>query len=247
MANHAANDLTYFLVMERRHEDDLAAIRHWENLRVAFDEDRIWVRDFDFAQIHSVEVKSIPYKELFYGKQEKLFPLNSQLPRGKVPSSLLWTGILRALPVKIPALNHNYFGTEEQLTARLVPAAAEQEPIAMVLPLHELAAYIETAPAIRLRPLGWTVVNRSFALLIGTPFLPLNGPVFWRRGNHLLPAGYDLELFSAEAVIAGLIDPDGDSWIFWNHDDTCIVIPKAALTQLSVSSFRSAIVQTGSL
>jgi hypothetical protein len=247
MANHAADDITYYLVMERRHENDLAAIRHWENLKVAFDEDRIWIRDFDFAQIHSVEVKSIPYKELFYGKQEKLFPLNSQLPCGKISSSLLWTPILRALPVRIPTLNHNYFGTEERLSVQLVPSAIEREPVAMVLSLRELASYVETAPAIRLQPLSWTVVNRSSALIAGTPFLPVNGPVFWRRGVHLLPAGYDLELFHAEEVIARLADPDGDSWIFWNPDNTCIVIPKDAFTPLSVSSFRSTIILNGSV
>ena len=124
MATHAANDLSYYLLIADQFKSDLAGIRKWNNLRVGFDTGSVWIRDLDYVQVNSVEVKSIPYKTLFYEKDGKLYLQNSLLPDRNIPS-LLWTPIERALPVKLPPFNHNYFGISEQVAVRIVPSAAE--------------------------------------------------------------------------------------------------------------------------
>jgi hypothetical protein len=68
MANNAADNLNYFLLLEEDHQLFLGGIRHWNNLKVGFDEQGIWIKDFDYAQIQSTEVKIIPYKKVFYEK-----------------------------------------------------------------------------------------------------------------------------------------------------------------------------------
>lgn len=73
MAQNASNDIRYFLVLEKSRKDDLAAIRQWNNLKVAFEGDYLWIKDFNFAQIHSSEVKSMPFKTIYDCKQGKLY------------------------------------------------------------------------------------------------------------------------------------------------------------------------------
>jgi len=237
MAIHTSGSITYFLSLPVQHKDYLGAIRHWENLKVAIDEDVIWVKDLTGTQTDSVEVKSMPYKELYYADGPKLFPKGSLLPRRNVPS-LLWTPIERGLPVSLPAFNHNYFGITEKASIRLVATDQEAPALALMVTIDALHDYILTAPAIRLQGLQWTLVNSSHALLIGTPLLPLQGEVYWKRGNFLLPAGYDLELYAVSDSVNLLLNPGLDAWILWDKAAHYCTVSKDAFTPLSISSFR---------
>ena len=107
MAQNAADDIDFFLLLNDAYKSDLGTIRIWNNLKVAFDEKHIWVKDFTHNQINSIEVKSIPYKTIFYSKGAKLYLQNSLLPDRNIPASLLWTSIDRALPIRLPSFNHN--------------------------------------------------------------------------------------------------------------------------------------------
>ena len=238
MAKDAANDLGYFLLIDAQYQSDLGNISPWKNLKVAFDGNDIWVRDFDYAQIHSVEVKTMPYKTIFYSRGGKLFPLNRLLPDRNVPG-LLWTPIERVLPVRLPAMNHNYFGLAEQIDIHLVAADAEREAVAMIIPLTTLKAYIETAPAVRLQGLQWTVLNAADALLVGQPLLPIAGTVYWARQNLLLPAGYDLELYALAGTLQQVLDPSGNHWTVWLTDHTYFQVSRLDLQALSLGSFRA--------
>lgn len=238
MAKDAANDLSYFLLIDAQYQSDLGNISPWKNLKVAFDGSDIWVRDFDYAQIHSVEVKTIPYKTLFYSRDGKLFPLNSLLPDRNVPG-LLWTPIERALPVRLPAMNHNFFGITQQVEIKLVPSDREMEAVAMIIPLETLIAYIETAPAIRLQSLQWTVLNGTDAFLLGQPLLPIAGTVYWAREHILLPAGYDFDLYALAATLQQALDPSGNHWTIWLPDNSHFQVSRLDLQSLSLASFRA--------
>ena len=86
---------------------------------VGFDDDNVWISNFEQVQIESVLVKAIPNVTLYYSKNSKLFLLNSLLPSCKEPM-LLWTPIERALPLKIHSFNHNYFGLDDKLSISIV-------------------------------------------------------------------------------------------------------------------------------
>lgn len=237
MAENASNDISYYLLLNDTHKSDLAEIRQWNNLKAAFDGGWIWIKDLDYAQVNSVEVKSIPYKTVFYEKQGKLFPQNSLLPDRTVPA-LLWTPIDRALPVKLPSFNHNYFGVREKIEMCLVPSRTEEEAEAMIIGIDILEHYMTTAPAVRLQNLKWVLLNNDTILLLGKPLLPLTAAVYWKRDNFILPAGYDFELYLLSDALNALLNPDHDQLIIWDINNTYSLIDKKDFQPLSLSSFR---------
>jgi len=237
MEKDAADGLSYFMVVPEVHKEHLGAIRHWTNLKVAFDVDNIWVKDIDYAQLNSAEIKSIPYKTTYYSREGKLYLVNSRLPERTVPS-LLWTPIERALPIQMPSFNHNYFGISEYLSLNLVPAEKEETAAAMITSISTLKNYVETAPAIRLQKISWVLLNNDKVFLLGVPVLPVTGDVFWTRDDMIIPAGYDFDLYALCAHVNELLNPDKDSWVVWNKDNTYFLIEKDDMQPLSVSSFR---------
>ncbi len=237
MAQNAPGPLNYYLVVGKEHLNDLATIRQWDNLSVAFDDQSIWIKDFNRKQIEAVEVKSIPYKTAFYYSQGKLFLHNSLLPDRNLPA-LLWTPIARALPVVLPSFNHNYFGVRERISLRLRASNAEEEATAMIAGIAALRQYIETAPAVRLNALTWAILNSEKVLLLGKPLLPIKGDVFWNRHDFIIPAGLDFDLFLLGDSLNNGINSRRDFWVIWNADNTCFFVKKTDLSPLSLSSFR---------
>lgn len=237
MANNVANDIVYYLAVDNKNKTDLANIRRWDNLKVAFDETVIWVKHFSYVQIHSLEVKSIPYKTVYYAKEGKLYLLNSLLPNKNIPS-LLWTSIDRALPVQLPSFNHNYFGIDEQIEINIIPSEIEKDTVAVIATLADLKDYIYTAPDIRLQKIKWCILNNDKVLLIGTPLLPIKGIAFWQRNNFLLQSGYDFDLFALTDLVNNVLNPDNENWIILDTDASYFPVEKIALQQLSISSFK---------
>ncbi len=243
MANHASDDLTYFLVIGEAHREYLGAIRHWHNLKVGVHAAEIWMKGFDYAQLNSSQVKTIPHKKLFYEKGGKLFPLNSLLPVSTIPS-LLWTPADRAFSVKLPTLNHNYFGIQELLDCQLVNTAEEREAVAMIVDPDLLGDYLRQAPAVRLRAHTWCILDNYTALILGRPLLPLTGQVFWPRDAFLLPAGQDFELHSLTTVYRkklGISEPDR---IVFMKNGHYFRLAHSDLQPLSLASYRTTFPKT---
>lgn len=243
MAKDASNDIVYYIQLEASRKDDLASIRSWSNLKVAFDSDFIWIKDFDFTQINSLEVKSISFKTCYYSKQGKLFFIDSLLPERNVPA-LLWTQIDRAISVKLPSYNHNYFGLNENIETKLVLSNDEHDSEAMITDITALKQYIISAPEIRLKNLKWTILNNTRALIVGLPMLPIKGEVYWKNKNMLLPAGYDFEFSILIDLINKKVNPENDNLVIWNTDSTYALIDKTDILPLSLSSFKRSIKTT---
>lgn len=239
MAQNASNDISYFLLLDALHKADLGTIRVWSNLKVAFDENRIWVNGFTPDQIHSIEVKSIPYKTIFYSKEAKLYLQNSLLPDRNIPASLLWTPIDRALPVSLPDFNHNYFGVHEKIKIAISASEKEEDACAMITTLDVLKYYIETAPTVRLQHIQWTILNKKYALLMGKPLIPVTGDTYWNLHNMLMPVGFNFELPVLAKKIADRINSGNESIVLWGSDGEYQLIDAKALQSLSLSSFRS--------
>lgn len=242
MALDPSNGLNYFLCIAAEHAHYLAAIRHWNNLKIAFDEKVVWIKELSAVQADTVEVKSIPYKELYYASGHKLFLKGSLLPERNIPS-LLWTPIERGLPVKLPAFNHNFFGIHSKAIVGLIPSDEEKEAHGLIVDLSTLQTYIETAPAIRLKGLHWAIIDNKQAIILGNPLLPLQGQVFWQMDDFLLPAGYRLELPVLAGTLNDILNANNDHWIVWNTDSSYWKIHKQALRPLSISSARASIQQ----
>ncbi len=240
MAKDPASDLTYVLEIEAQHVDMLGQIRHWPQLMIAGEAGIYWVKELTQRQIDTVEIKTIPFKKIFYLRDNRLFPYGSQLPVKKLPSALLWTPLVRALSVSLPGFNHNYFGIGSTLEIGLIPSEKEQEVLGLRTPLDILAAYIESVPAIRLKNLQW-VIREESAIILGTPLLPLPGETYWRKGCFLLPAGYDFEFPALADTLEKQINPEKMDWLVWQKDARYFSISKYLFQPLSISSVRRSI------
>lgn len=227
----------YFLEINKEHRDFLGAIRHWDNLKLAFETETIWIKDFSSDQINASEIQQIPYKKVYELKENLLFEKDKLLPSKKLPSGLLWSPILRGLPVSLPKFNHNYFGIDQKLKMVLKPSEDTKEAFAMMVSFNELKWYIESAPKYRLEPLNWVVIGKKI-LITGTPLLPIKGSTFWFDHHFLIPTGYDFDYFALTEKLKEQVNPSKENIILWNEDNSYTVIPIENIKPLSVSSFR---------
>lgn len=227
----------YFLEINKKHIDFLGAVRDWENLKVAFESEAVWVKDFHPEQLNTTEIQQIPFHIIYELKENLLFKKGSLLPVKKLPSGLLWSPILRAIPVTLPKFNHNYFGINQKIELHLKPSEIENEAYALLADYNELKAYIEKAPDFRLKPLHWVVVEKK-VLILGKPMLPIKGKTFWLKNDFLLPSGYDFEHSILAKTMQENLNPSGEDLIVWNTDNSCFKITKESLKPLSISSFR---------
>ncbi len=242
MATDPANGLNYYLCLPAEYKSALAQIRSWSALGLGYDADQIWIKGLDYVQINSVEIKRIPGKSIFYEQEGRLFLLHSQLPNRRVPS-LLWTPITRALPIKLPAFNHNYFGIHSKINIRLVASEMETEACAMITTTTALKSYLITAPALRLQQLKWVILDKGEVMITGKPLLPLSGEVYWQRGDFFIPAGYDLELYSLLALLNEQINPEKNNWVIWNKDGSYLLLEKNEMRDLTLGSFNLSVQQ----
>lgn len=237
MENHATNYLTYFLLLDPASEFQLGSMRTWDNLKLGHDERGLWVKGFDYAQLESLEVKRIPDKKLFYENEGRLFPVGKYLPEGIVPA-LNWTPIDRAIPLKKPALNYNYFGLSDQVSIHLKQTDEEMEATAILIDIDDLVYYLETAPAIRSAHLEWVTLTSYQAFIIGTPLLPLNGPTFWKRGRMYYPVGRVLEFLSMEEEILEKLEVDQGSFLVWFEHGEFMQVQRKDFQPVSLASAR---------
>lgn len=242
MASHSANGLTFYLAVPLADKEYLGALRHWENVKIGFEEETVWLNGLTPVQTDSPEVKSLPHKSIFYPQGGQLFLKESLLPHQNIPS-LLWTPIERGLPVGLPSFNHNYFGLKDKAAIKLCRSDEEKEPFALLASLNDLQRYAEAAPAVRLQELHWAVVEDNRAMIFGTPLLPIQGDTFWRSDDFLFPAGYDLQFPALRPTLQRLLNPQSDSWISWNREGTYWKINKEVLSPLSIASVRKTTAQ----
>lgn len=240
MANHPADGLIYLSIPLRQDwEQLLAPIRHWSNLTVTLEKDGIFIHGFSPEQAGSLEVRTMPYHTLYRAKEDKLFPEGSLLPVRDIPAKEGWP-MANALPLGLPWFNRNFFGLHDspRIEIKLVPAKEERPAAALIVGLQALSSWIETAPAVRLQPLQWAVIDEEKAFIFGQPLLPLPGEAFWQKSDHLLPLGLDFELPVLEGALSRLLNPGSGHWLVWQRDGSYCRVGRLALKGLSIGSFR---------
>lgn len=241
MEKDAANDIGYkVLVIDSEHRHYLAEIRHWMNLRVANEGNRIWIRDFNEEQWLSATLKSIPFARLYTIKNNQAFPEGRLLPELQMPA-LLWAPVEKGLPLGLPPLNHNFFGIQETVAITLLPSGTEEDACALLVDMPVLDTYIRKAPAVRLERLRWCLLSGAAgqkALIYGKPLLPLDGQAFWQSADFLIPAGYNLEFPAFTHINSNKLNPEQNYLLLWTTPEKYTLIPKECLKPLSISSFR---------
>lgn len=227
----------YWLRLPSKYKEKLAQIRVWKSLRVATDGDDIWVRGIPPSQLHSPEIRSIPFKKIYFQHENALFLLGGNLPEERLKTSLLWAPIYKALPVEAPKYNFNFFGIEERISLQIIPSSDEKSAAAQLVSLEVLDNSIPKMPAVRLKNLSWVIVNTN-AILIGTPLLSIPGKTFWRHGDFLVPTGYDFEFPELSTYFNKNINASGNDMIVMQTDNSFYRIPKEQIKKLTISGYR---------
>lgn len=227
----------YWLRLPSKYKEKLAQIRVWKSLRMATDMDDIWVRGIAPNQLHSPEIRSIPFKKIYFQHENVLFLLGGNLPEERLKTSLLWSPIHKALPVETPDYNFNYFGMDETIELSIVPSSLERTAAAQLISLDTLDVIIPKMPAIRLQPIHWVIIEDK-ALLIGSPLLSIPGKTYWQTQNFLLPAGYDFEYPELSVYFNKNVNQNSNDMIVMQTDNSYFKIAKENIQKLTISGYR---------
>lgn len=224
------------LRINQKDKEHLTKLFPYTFLQIATQENFVWVKNIPEELILSAIIQSIPSQSIYASAGGVLYSVGKLMPVGKLPV-LTWLPIQEAIGIELPVINPNFFGIEASLELNLVPAAQAEKALFLLVNLSDLKNYLATAAAWRLEPLQWTIIGQYHALLKGEPMASLPGKAYWRRGQHILPLGLDLEWPIAAKAIAQSLSPTGQDWIFWQKNGQCSLLPKAHFKLLSRSSF----------
>lgn len=227
----------YWLKISVEYKEKLAHIRLWKHLRVAMDHDTIWVRGILPQEIHSEEIKKIPFKDLYYVQDGHLIKIGNHLPEQRIKIGWMWSPITQIFKVEFPAYNHNLFQVEGTIKTELIPSDCMEKSVAVFVKKDIFETYVLQAPNIRLQALQWVIIQ-NFVLVVGQPLLPIPGKTFWQKSNFLLPAGFDFSYGNFSVYLEEKINPKGENWILFTDEKSFISIPKQDVQPLSRSSVR---------
>lgn len=227
----------YYVELEKSHLDYLAPIRHWDNLKLAFEGERVFIKDFTAVQINDTVLLQIPHIIVYELKEQLLFRKDKLVPSKKLPSALLWMPILNALPIDLPNYNMNYFGIHDKIDIKIVKSNVEQEAFGLITKIEEIKEYIEALPKVRLQNLKWIIIEDSI-LFLGMPLLPIQGQTYWLKDNCLFPTGYALEFEILFPIIKKELNPNNDCMLLFQSNSTYVSFPINECKPLNLSSFR---------
>ncbi len=199
--------MNFYLKLHISQKENLLSIYHFENLKIAIDDDFVWIKNLTDEQINSKQIKILTQKTVYYEKEGKLYLQNSLLPQRNIPS-LLWTEIERAIQIELPKVIENKFDIQSvnAIQPKIVSSENEKEAVAMLISVKQLEGYIKGAAAVRLQNLKWVILENQFdktqnkVFIIGKPILPILSnlskkdiKIFWQNDNLFIPIGFDFE------------------------------------------------------
>lgn len=225
------------LVLSKKDRLSLGQLRSIPNLRAATDGELIWLRGIPAYGTIDLIIKQIPAQRSYTLDEDNyLFPLNALTPTGKL-KKLDWQNITSFLPIELPvaALPAQ---TDLQYPISLVKAKQTVEGTALLSDLEILKKYAEQAPAIRLQQMRFAVSEYDKVLMIGTPLLPIPGKEYWRRGNILLPSGYDFEFPLFADLIQSKLAPEKELFLLFDEKGDWEKIPFIDFKQGTRSAIR---------
>jgi len=242
----ARNGIEYWLSIDKGLRDSLFGLRKWNHLKVATEEDRIWIRGFSKPEIESANVLSLPSVNRYYLKETTLYLVGNRLPE-RVEPSLLWTPIQRAFKLNLPKQNFNYFGIDQTLTITVVPSEKEYSVDATMIDLEALHTYVKSAPKVRMAKLYWTILNNKDALVVGTPLLPIKSEDYYLHGCFLIPGGWKLKNENLVDVYKNALPENVAYWYLIDKEQNISKIRKSDFSPLNKGSVSQSIGAIGEI
>jgi len=210
----------------------LAAIRHWEGVEVAEQDEWVWLRGINEQRAQAAALRLISGIKLCEERDKYWIPIGKSIPLSPV-LSLTWQAISSFLPISLPNSQPSFPQTFTPISLRLIPTEQEKAPFALLCEIKLLREYVKAAPEIRLRSLSCCLMGADDCLIMGTPLLPVPADSYWKIGEMLIPTGYELEFPALASTISQTLNSEGEYWLWWKNPDEVCKLEKALFVPLS--------------
>ncbi|QEG39809.1 hypothetical protein [Roseimaritima ulvae] len=202
---------------------------------------------------HYLDVQAEATDEAASGARTLLRRPGQQVPTASLPGDLSWQLIDQCFDFALPAPGIGaQAALQERPPLRLERGGNQRTAAAMIVSLSELAAWVDTAAAVRMQPLLW-LRRADQALVFGTPLPPLDGVLFAACEQVLLPVGFrwqpDLPASSVFRAFchyhcngtAANVDQQSDAaWLIWESNRRWRLVDDDDWVSLTRASVRAA-------
>jgi len=223
--------------LHKKDKDALGDVRCMDGLKVAADDDRIWLRGlYDTAAVDKT-ILQLPVQHSFYIDGNNLLFSPGNLTPAAILPSMEWIPVAEFVNIKIPvaALPGQL---SERATIRVMASSKNKTGDALLTTLQQWKHYAANAPAIRLAPLQFAVSQNNNVLIIGYPLPAIPGKELWMADHILLPNGYDFEIPMATAFINEKLNAEGDAVLLFDTDGSFEKIGLAFFAKAKRSAVR---------
>jgi hypothetical protein len=221
----------------------LGSARLCPGIEVAATADELWLRGSHFtAEIGEAlkGVSGLEWREPLPGNRWR-HP-GDLLPGGVMPvelTALDWRPLSQALVPDMPELSLSD-PVALGLPLRILPGGPEHPANLLLLPVHALCAWAESAPEVRLKPLRFAVNAAGLALVHGTPLPPLHGDPWWESGGIAIPCGFHSEPDLSPEILRQVLEvpPESRELTLLHPSGAREQIPGESLVPLNRASAR---------
>ncbi len=217
----------------------LGSLRRTHGLQVCESGGLVWLRGETSDERLEQRLRMIPGARRFSILADRqLQPVGSRVPAGYLPEGP-WTPLVDWLAVELPAAG--WPGeAPERLTITLVRAAppdgdgAVAMPTLMLTSLSAWAAYVCTAPQVRLERLTFAADDMGGVLIRGAPLPPLPGERFIEREGVAVPLGWQWWPAVEPAVVRAVLAREAPALA---ENDLALVLADGSLQRVPADSF----------
>jgi hypothetical protein len=225
------------IVLSQTDKAALGSVRCLPGLMAAEKEGFIWVRGIDVYKETDLRIRQLPGLHTYtLDVDDYLFPPRGLTPIGKL-QPMTWAPLSTYITVTLPvsALPGKI---NQQVNVRLVLSQQSQRGNALLTDLDTWKVYGETAPLVRLQQTRFAVSEENKVLIIGEPLPALPGKEYVLQDTLLIPCGFEFDPPVISSLIGSPFNPDNDSLLLFDTDNTWEEIPKDAFVQSTRSAIR---------
>jgi hypothetical protein len=167
-----------------------AALRPFAGVSACVVGDDLWLRADDAPEpLARALTRLAPAARFAVLPDGSLIPLGRSLPQGRLPPDASWSPLAdltrpRLASAALPAAG------AVPVALTLVRTSGDAPATVLVTPLTALAAYADSAPAVRLERLRFAA-DAARAVVWGDPLPPLPGDRYTERAGVAAPCGFD--------------------------------------------------------
>ncbi len=219
-----------------------AALRLRAGVDVLVQGAELWVRGGAFDDETETALRKLPCTARYAVQVDgALLAWGERIPCGSLPEGT-WTPIAEWVRPR-PQDAARPGEPSRRVTPRLVRGSTEREAAILVAGSVAFAAWAETAPAVRLKPLVFALCEDGRVLVRGKPLPSIAGTRFAEEGGIAVPCGWAFQPPIDAAVLREALGLAHGDLALFSEDGSWERIPREALVRASRSAVRMSTVR----